>query len=361
MLTDCADISVSSQPGAVVFADSLGASLAAILRHLDHDHLALVTDNNVAPLADKLLSGSSSALSAPRVVIPAGEENKDIKTLEEVWQGFEAASLTRRSIVINLGGGVVTDLGGFAAACYKRGIRFINLPTTLLAAADASVGGKTGIDFCGLKNEIGVFALPQATIVSTSPFATLPDREFYSGYAEIVKMGYVADFSRVGAMLDIDRIKNDPAALKEVLSFAIEAKQAIVDADPKEQGLRRVLNFGHTAGHAFESLLLSRGKGITHGCAVAHGILVALILGHVICGMPSAPISPYVSFLRENYPRLPIGCKDYPELITLMHNDKKNRGKGVSFVLLNEGMHPLESIAVSDGQLTDALDLYRDC
>lgn len=322
--------------------------------------LAVVTDSNVAAIADRLLAKSSAALHAPRIVIPAGESNKNLKTLAEVWTGMENAGLHRRSVLICLGGGVVTDLGGFAASTFKRGIRYVNVPTTLLAAVDASVGGKTGIDFQGLKNEIGAFALPAATVISTQPYATLPHVEMMSGYAEIVKMSFVADPSRLDMLLNPDRVLHDEVLLADAIRFAVTEKERIVAEDPHDNGLRKTLNFGHTFGHAFESLMLERRQPVTHGRAVAHGMAVALILSHMIHGLPTDIIHRYIRFLRDNYGRLPIGCKDYNRLLQLMRNDKKNESQHIRPVLISADMRPIIETMSEETLVEEALDLWRD-
>lgn len=323
--------------------------------------IAVVTDTVVAPMIPEVFGEDSFVARLPRVVIPSGEDNKNLATLASVWEGFGSIGLTRRDMVVNIGGGVVTDLGGFAAATFKRGVRFVNIPTTLLCAADASVGGKTAVNFGGLKNEVGVFAQPEMTFICSRFFTTLSQDEFYSGYAEIVKMGFITGEKETMSLLASANVIEDPERVMQAVRFAVEGKAKVVDQDPTEKGWRKVLNFGHTAGHAFESLLRGRGVAVTHGCAVAHGMLVALILSHIILGADSHMIHIYARFLRANYGHLPIGCDDYPELVRLMLHDKKNASQTeIRFVLLEAPGSPRIDIPVDPKTVLQALDLYRD-
>ena len=230
---------------------------------------------------------SSKALSsANKVILSPGEDHKNIESAILIWKALEEAGATRHSLVVNIGGGLVTDIGGFAAATYKRGIRFVNIPTTLLGAVDAATGGKTGINFNGLKNEIGAFHLPSEVIISALPLATLSHREIVSGYAEMLKTGLIADEGLYRSLLDVDAVIADGTRLEGAMKRCVEIKEDVVRQDPTEKGLRKILNFGHTAGHAFESLAIERHKPLAHGEAVAHGMLVELILSHMLKGFP---------------------------------------------------------------------------
>ncbi|MDE6026934.1 MAG: 3-dehydroquinate synthase, partial [Muribaculaceae bacterium] len=283
-----------------------------------------------------------------------------------VWEALAAERASRNSLMINLGGGVITDLGGFAAACFKRGIRFINVPTTLLAAVDAAVGGKTGVDFNGLKNEIGAFAPADKVILSTAPFSTLPDFQMASGFAEIVKMAMISsaeEYKRI--ILESERhgvdLRSEAFPLASLLSFAVKEKARIVKEDPKEAGLRKILNFGHTCGHAFETLLLRRNTPIAHGAAVAHGILVALILSHLRLRTDSLLIHQYKNrILSPLFGRIPIKCDDTDTLLELMAHDKKNTAGKITFILLNAIGKPVISPDTPIKDIQSSLDIYLD-
>lgn len=290
----------------------------------DRGPLALVTDETVMSLYGERVFQAVPALSeAVKIVIPSGR--KDLESLAAVWRELSESGLTRGGTVVNMGGGTVTDLGGFAAATFKRGVRSINVPTTLLAMADASVGGKTGIDFGGLKNEVGVFAMPEAVIADLTFLSTLPPEEVLSGFSEMLKTGIVADADLYRSLL---RLESPAEAVSEEMTSLIERtiaiKERITQEDPYEKSIRKILNFGHTAGHAFESRAAETGQPVPHGIAIAWGILTELILSHMEAGLDSAVLYPYARLLKEQYPPFPFTCGQYEPLLRLMAHDKKN-------------------------------------
>lgn len=328
---------------------------------LNPDKVLVVTDKNVEHLVFPLLSMSLIVRESPRIAIEAGESEKNLDTVVTIWDKLEQLGATRKSVIVNIGGGVVTDLGGFAASVFKRGIRTINFPTTLLGAVDAATGGKTGIDFRGLKNEIGSFHLPSDVIISTLPFNTLPQKELMSGYAEMVKTALISDAGFYFSLLEPEEIISDDARLGAAVEKCVIFKDSVVDQDPKEKGLRKILNFGHTAGHAFESYRIEKGLDITHGEAVAHGILVALILSHIKLGLISSEVNNYKSFLKDNYSSRLIGCEDMEAIISIMNSDKKNRRHGEpSFTLLSSPGNPEIDIIPSQEEIREALEIYID-
>lgn len=341
----------------------------ALIKAVDsipHDRLFLLSDSNVERDVFPLIQGFIDRYEPAIIILPPGEEYKNLESLTVVWEALAANGGSRRSLLINLGGGVITDLGGFAGACFKRGINFINLPTTLLGAVDAAVGGKTGVDFNGLKNEIGAFAPALQVILSTAPFATLPDSQLASGFAEIVKMTMFsspAQYSRI--LLESQKnglnLRNASFPMEELLSFAVREKARIVKEDPREAGLRKILNFGHTCGHAFETLLLRRHTPVPHGTAVAHGILVALILSHLRLRTDSMLIHQYRNkILSTLFPPLPINCDDTDDLLTLMAHDKKNSDGKITFILLSAIGSPVIDTNVPPADIRAALDIYLD-
>ena len=343
-----------------IFTDDLEAALTMTADSLQPDRIYMLTDSNVARCAE---SFAPSLLKNPRrrvITIPAGEENKNIDTLSYIWK--ELAGASRSSLLCCLGGGMVCDVGGFAAATFKRGIPHINIPTTLLACCDAAIGGKTGIDFNGAKNEVGAFAMPRAVIISSIPLSTLPQAEILSGMGEMVKTALIADRQLYCRMLNAASMTDDITGLADMAKKCADIKCSIVRQDPDEQNLRRILNLGHTAGHAFETFMLEKGTPVSHGAAVAHGILVALILSHMKVNMPSQHIYSYASeFLKPLYPFIPFTCDDYPRLISTMMRDKKNRADSLArFVLLSDIGMPVQSVAVNPKEIETALDIYRD-
>lgn len=337
------------------------AAIDEAVEALDVDKVLIVTDTNVEKIVIPELSRSNVVAHSPRVAINPGEEGKNLESVCRIWDKLEETGATRRSLIINIGGGVVTDLGGFAASAFKRGIRTVNYPTTLLGAVDAATGGKTGINFRGLKNEIGAFHQPSRVIVSARPFASLPGNELLSGYAEMVKTAMISDRNFYSSLLEVEEILGDELKLGEAVAKCVEIKEEIVAQDPTEQGLRKVLNFGHTAGHAFESMAIEKRNSITHGKAVAHGILVALILSNIKLGLDSLEIAIYSPFLKNYYGTSLMNCKDTEEVLSKMKSDKKNRSHGQpSFTLLSEIGNPVIDCHPTEKEIKEALEIYRD-
>ena len=350
----------------IINSTDLQADLKKTINRIPHDRLFLLTDTNVETAVFPLIPEFLDTFNPVRIILPPGEEYKNLDSLAKVWESLASEGASRKSLLVNLGGGVITDLGGFAAACFKRGIRFINVPTTLLAAVDAAVGGKTGVDFNGLKNEIGAFAPAEAVILSTEPFGTLPDSQMASGFAEIVKMAMIAspaEYSRILVASEENGLdlRSERFPLQELLTFSVMEKARIVKADPRESGLRRILNFGHTCGHAFETLLLRRGCPVPHGVAVAHGILVALILSNMRLKADSRLIHQYNShIIAPLFKKLPIRCDDADALVELMAHDKKNSDGKITFILLSAIGEPIISENTPEADIRAALDIYLD-
>lgn len=318
--------------GNVIYTDNPGVEVRKVVEETEAEGVFIITDRNVAPWIDKL----GMPRGAGVYVLEPGERSKSIETAIKLWGWLGKKGATRKSLVINFGGGVVSDVGGFVASTFKRGIRYVNVPTTLLAAADASIGGKTGIDFGGLKNEVGTFAMPEQVIISTVTFGTLSREEILSGFGEVVKMALLTDKGLYEELLEGDAL-SDRELMGRALRNAAEQKERIVALDPREDGLRRILNLGHTAGHAYEMLAARRGKELSHGEAVAHGIYTALRLSERYCGLSPVVGEEYKArILDRYYGRLPFGAQDNGELIELMLHDKKNRRDGeVMFVLVS--------------------------
>lgn len=344
------------------FPATLPGRLDDAVARLKPATVTVVTDENVEREVIHLFEGSATLEKSNRVVIKPGEDHKSLESVTRIWDALEKAGATRKSVVVNIGGGLVTDIGGFAAATFKRGIRFINVPTTLLGAVDAATGGKTGINYNGLKNEIGAFHLPSEVVISAKPLSTLPRRELLSGYAEMLKTGLIADAGLYRELLDVEGMLADHARLEKAMERCVEIKEDVVAQDPTEKGLRKILNFGHTAGHAFESLAIERRRPLAHGEAVAHGMLVELILSHMLKGYPSEEVHRYAGeVLKRLYPRVEVSCKDVPLLIELMAHDKKNAVVGQpNFTLLTAPGEPVIDCVPERKDIEAALDIYRD-
>ncbi len=335
-------------------------NLSEYLSNIDKS-LFIITDSNVERLVIPLLKSKIELDDLPRYVVPAGEESKNINTLNDIWNWLAQSGANRSSILLNIGGGMISDLGGFAAATYMRGIDYANVPTTILGAVDAAVGGKTALNLGALKNQVGAFHNPSAVFLLPETFKTLPDAELFSGFGEILKYGLIASPSLYRRMLEPESFLHNPETLSPLVSECISIKERIVNEDPLEKGVRKILNFGHTAGHAFESLAMEQGKPVPHGVAVAHGLMVELILSHTILGFPSAELYPLAMSLKEYWPKLSAQCKDNEKLISYMTHDKKNREKGqINFTLLQNLADPLIDQTADPDEISTALDIYRD-
>ena len=321
----------------------------------------VLTDRNTFKFAFPLLENSKLCSNAEQIIIEADDTHKNLEALTSVWKILSDKHATRRSFMINLGGGMVTDLGGFAASTFKRGIAYINIPTTLLAMVDASVGGKTGINFNGLKNEIGVFAPAASVLLETEFLRSLDAHNFFSGYAEMLKHGLISTPEHLAELLAFDTDKIDYVALKSMVGRSVQVKEDIVEQDPLEHGIRKALNLGHTVGHAFESLALAEGRPVLHGYAVAWGIVCELYLSYIKVGFPKDKMRQTIQFVKENYGGFAFNCKQYDQLYELMKHDKKNTSGVINFTLLKEvGDICLNQTADKD-TIFEMFDFYREC
>ncbi|MBQ3961475.1 MAG: 3-dehydroquinate synthase [Muribaculaceae bacterium] len=344
----------------ITYNNRVGEALDSVLAGIDHTRLVVIADENTAQLVVPRL-GSTTLAQAPVITIAAGEENKNLDTLAQVWRQLGELGATRNSMVVNVGGGMVTDLGGFAAATFKRGMGFINCPTSLLAAVDASVGGKTGIDFNGLKNEVGVFAMPRHTIISSCFLDSLPKPEIKAGYAEMLKHAMLHSHELFTQLLhaDFDAAFNTLEFLK-LIEQSVAIKQHFVEQDPHDNGARHALNLGHTVAHAFESLALKRGKAIHHGYAVAWGLVAETYLSHKLFAFPSTDLYALATFVLSNYGAFHITCDDYDDLIAFMTHDKKSRNGEINCALLSICGQVHCDATISPDHMKEALDIYRD-
>ena len=271
----------------IIISKDLCQSLTQAIDEVKHDLLFVLCDETTERLCLPVISDFECMRGAQLITIPATDTHKTLESLSHVWSELQRMGATRHSLMVNLGGGMVTDLGGFAASTFKRGIPYINIPTTLLSMVDASVGGKTGINFGGLKNEIGVFNNARSVILDTTFLRTMDHENICSGYAEMLKHGLInnekmwAELLNFSLELSVENLE----ALGTMVAESVAVKQRIVTEDPTEQGIRKALNLGHTAGHAFESLALER-KPVLHGYAVAWGMIVELYLCCVKTNFP---------------------------------------------------------------------------
>lgn len=318
----------------IVISKELKQDVEDAIRRCPHDRLFVLTDTTTVELCWPLVKPLSCFETAQLITIGATDENKTLESLAHVWRALQEGGASRHSLLVNVGGGMVTDLGGFAASTFKRGLAYINIPTTLLSQVDASVGGKTGINFGGLKNEIGVFNSARTVILSTDFLRSLDMQNLLSGYAEMLKHGLISDPESWKELLRFSLESIDYNLLGSLVAKSVEVKERIVEEDPTEKGIRKALNLGHTAGHALESLALERGKPVLHGYAVAWGLICELYLSVVKCGFPKDRFRQTVQFIRSHYGNFPLDCKQYDRLFEFMKHDKKNEAGIINFTLL---------------------------
>lgn len=324
------------------------------------DKLFVLTDTTTHEKCLPLLSGCEALKEAVHIVIGATDTHKTLDTLAYVWQQLGHGGGSRHSLMVCLGGGMVTDLGGFAASTFKRGIRFINIPTTLLAMVDAAVGGKTGINFGGLKNEIGVFNESQAVVINTQFLQTLDSENIRSGYAEMLKHALLSGGDLLARHLDFDLANPDLPRLQKMVAESIKVKEAIVKADPHEHGLRKALNLGHTFGHALESLALEQDRAVLHGYAVAWGLVCELYLSCTLRQFPESVMRQCVKFIRDYYGTFDFECKAYDHLYDLMRHDKKNQAGVINFTLLNGVGDIALDCHATQNDVYEAFDFLRE-
>lgn len=324
------------------------------------DKLFVLTDTTTHEKCLPLLCGCEALKEAVHIVIGATDTHKTLDTLAYVWQQLGHGGGSRHSLMVCLGGGMVTDLGGFAASTFKRGIRFINIPTTLLAMVDAAVGGKTGINFGGLKNEIGVFNESQAVVINTQFLQTLDAENIRSGYAEMLKHALLSGGDLLARHLDFDLANPDLPRLQKMVAESIKVKEAIVKADPHEHGLRKALNLGHTFGHALESLALEQDRAVLHGYAVAWGLVCELYLSCTLRQFPESVMRQCVRFIRDYYGTFDFDCKVYDHLYDLMRHDKKNQAGVINFTLLNGVGDIALDCHATQNDVYEAFDFLRE-
>lgn len=293
------------------------------------------------------------------IEIEAGEVNKNLETCSGVWQALTELGADRKSLLINLGGGVITDLGGFVASTFKRGISFVNIPTTLLSMVDASVGGKTGVDLGVLKNQIGLFSDPKMVLIDQRYLETISDRELRSGLAEIIKYGITYDINLWNKINNFEAI--NISAINNLIHRSIEIKNEVITKDPKEMGLRKILNFGHTFGHAIESYFLEseNKENLTHGEAIAIGMITEAFISQKLLNFPAAHLKSIKETILRIYKKVQIDVLDYEGIIALLVHDKKNVGGQVNFVLLADFEQYKLDCKVEKALLIDALNYYN--
>ena len=344
----------------VIICQNLNEDLHSAIQNCPHDKLFILVDEHTHQLCLPLIDRLEYLKDANIITISPEDIHKNLETLAYVWKELGDRGATRHSLLINLGGGMVTDLGGFAASTFKRGIQYINIPTTLLAMVDASVGGKTGINFNGLKNEIGVFSPAEYVLLDTEFLKTLDIHNILSGYAEMLKHGIISTTEHWAELLNFDMNQIDYKVLQELVAKSVKIKEDIVEQDPFEKGIRKALNLGHTVGHAFESLALENNRPVLHGYAVAWGIVCELYFSYCKVGFPKDQLRQTIQFIKENYGVLTFDCKQYDRLYEFMTHDKKNSAGIINFTLMGEIGDIRINQSANKEEIFDILDFYRE-
>ena len=390
----------------IIISNDIEHDLATAVAESEHDRVFVLTDDTTHECCLPKVAALLAQYDAVPITIAHGDQHKTLAALGDVWTALQQGGATRHSLLINLGGGMITDLGGFAAATFKRGINFINIPTTLLAMVDAAVGGKTGINFGGLKNEIGAFADARFVIINTCFLDTLDAENLCSGYAEMLKHALISDERMWAEHVNFDLSQPDLAELQRMVAESIAVKERIVAEDPHEHGIRKALNFGHTIGHALEEFALQQAGGavvstaptkqltpggavvstaptnqttggavvstapnnqltpgnrpLLHGYAVAFGLIGELYMSARKAGFPTERLHQTARFIRENYAQTEFTCNDYPTLLNLMRHDKKNTSGVINFTLLHNIGDIRINQTATDEEICEALDFIRE-
>ncbi len=351
--------SITTEHYAIHFNSKCYVKLNEYLRDSNFSKIFLLVDTNTHNYClSNFLSQAVTQQNIEIIEIEAGEINKNIETCVGVWNALSELDADRKSLLISLGGGVVTDLGGFVASTFKRGIKYINVPTTLLSMVDASVGGKTGIDLGTLKNQIGVINFSEMVLIDTKFLNSLPQNEMRSGLAEMLKHGLIKSEAYWDTMSNLSQLKAD--SLDELIYESVEIKKEIVTQDPNEEGLRKTLNYGHTLGHAIESYFLSQEEKTTllHGEAIAIGMVLATYISNRLEDFPKDKLDAIKTTMINMYGKVEFEESDYQLIIDLLKFDKKNAHGNINFVLLKDiGKTKIDCI-VDNGIIFDAFNYY---
>ena len=338
----------------IIFSGNITQDLGRYLESKTFSKLGIVADSNSIRHCYPLIVPSLPPHE--HFSFEAGEINKNIQTCTEIWQWMTESGFDRKSMIINLGGGVACDMGGFCASTYKRGVRFINIPTTLLSQVDASVGGKLGIDFNGYKNHIGVFNIPEVVMISDAFLHSLSRAELRSGYAEVIKHGLIRNEYYFESLRAEGWENQDWSA---IIEKSISIKREVVEKDPKENGLRKILNFGHTVGHAVESFYLDTDKHLLHGEAIAIGMIAEAYLSRKLQGLSPQELNTITEFLLNVFDAVDIPEGDLKGIAALCFQDKKNVGKVINCSLLNKIGSCDYDIPVSSENIMESLSFYN--
>lgn len=341
----------------VYFENAFAQLNEFIVKHSDRKIIFLVDENTHEYCLPILLAELPEIQDMEIIEIPSGEDSKSIEIATQVWISLSELGADRNSIIINCGGGVVTDFGGFLASTFKRGVKFINVPTSLLSMVDASVGAKTGINLNHLKNQIGTFAQPEMVVINPDFLLTLPEKEMLSGFAEMLKHGLIQDVNHWNQLKEISTLS--PENLAPLIQASVEIKKAVVEQDPTEKGLRKILNAGHTIGHALETHFLDHKIQITHGEAVALGLVLESYIAVMKKRLSLNDFEEIKSVIDKFYTKVDLPKAE--QILPLLMHDKKNVGNEIQCVLLDKiGLCNPEPVNISIAEVDLAFDFYQN-
>ncbi|QZE13398.1 3-dehydroquinate synthase [Halosquirtibacter laminarini] len=342
----------------VIITNQIVDEIRKLLKQYENRSIFVFTDINTTKFCLPIFSDLFKTYPISYFEMEPGEENKSMETVVDMWNFFGDNGADRKSLVIQIGGGLLTDIGGFAASTFKRGMDFVNIPTTLLSQVDASVGGKTGFNFNGLKNEIGVIRQPNRVFIDPIFLKTLESNHIISGYAEMLKHGFIFDKKHLDLLLQTDIVQIDSQDVSSLIKRSIEIKDHFVHIDPNEKGIRKALNFGHTIGHSLESFFISNHVHPQHGYAVAWGMIAELYLSYLRKELPLSQVDHYSNEIIKHFGDLPIKIekKHYDTLLQWISKDKKNEGKKINFTLLSEiGKYSINEDATQE-EILDSIE-----
>lgn len=351
---------IETQTSTIYISNEIDKVLEKIQTEFSNSKIFILVDENTRNLCFSKINDSILFKTHNLIEIKSGEQNKSIDSVVKLWQFFQENGATRKSVLVNIGGGLICDLGGFAASTFKRGFLFINIPTTLLSQVDASIGGKTGINFGGLKNEIGMFSDPKYVVINSSFISTLDKNNIMSGWAEMVKHALIFDYKDWQNLFSHNIKQTGYKELNQLIERSVNIKKNFVEQDPKEQNIRKALNFGHTFGHAFESLFMNSENKMLHGEAVAHGMICELYLSSKLCNFPENHLENISKYLTKEYGKLNLKSELFNKILELMQHDKKNSSSDINFTLLEDfGKIKIDQNCPKD-LMIETLNWYRN-
>lgn len=352
--------SIQTKEHKIHFNENCYTALNQYLKNEDISNIFILVDDNTHQFClNKFLPKIETDKVIEIIEIDNGEEYKTLDTCLGVWRVLSELGADRKSLMLNLGGGVITDLGGFVASTFRRGIKYINVPTSLLAMVDASIGGKTGVDLDHLKNQVGVINNGDMVLIDTSFLDTLPQNQFRSGMAEMLKHGLISSTKYWKELLLPESYSG--SRLDSIIYDSVLIKHHIVIEDPTEKGLRKALNFGHTLGHAIETYFLSapQKKSLLHGEAIAIGMILESYLSHKLLGFPENDLNEITNIINKFYELVPIDNEDHKPIIDLLKFDKKNEHGNINFVLLNKIGSPEINYNIDNQMIIKSFEYYN--